>query len=58
MEGDAPFQPNFSISFGPGAPFANRPVVETLLKCRDEVGMAIEQLADAYFSPDNVLPTA
>jgi hypothetical protein len=53
MEGDASFQPNFSISFGLGEPFANRPVIETLQKCHEQVTKAVDLLADAYLSPEN-----
>jgi len=57
IEGDAAFQPNFSISFGLGEPFANKPVVETLQKCHEQVTMAVDLLAEAYFSPENSFPS-
>jgi hypothetical protein len=51
MEGDASFQPEFSSE-----PFANKAVIETLQKCHEQVTVAVDLLAEAYFSPENSFP--
>lgn len=49
-ESEAADQPNFVISFGDEQPFANKPVIETLLKCEAETRLAIDAMIAAYLS--------
>lgn len=52
MEGVAPVQPEFTISFAREQPFANTPVIDTLNEACTEVERAIGLLIDASLSED------
>jgi hypothetical protein len=58
LEGDAPIQPPFVLSFGEGQPFADRPVVQALKEALREVKRAVEEMVCAFTHPDNTFQPA
>jgi hypothetical protein len=53
IDGEAPLQPNFLLSFGDTSPWQNEPIIPTLSKAHAEARRVIARLMRAYFDPNN-----